>query len=163
MANIDQTDFTGIIMLPSGTPEEVASIMEYVNEYEPQYLKHIFGTEMYFAFEAGKATEPYKTLLTGDANTFQWGGQYYKFDGIKRMIACFVYTHYLPSLSRSISSFGTVSNMVDNSTPTKPSPEIVRARNEGARLAEITQAYILYKSTDYPKFQGLKIYPFPEL
>lgn len=163
MAIADYTQFTDIITLQKGKDTEQANIAAYLNLFEPLYLKHLFGTEMYYAFEAGKTSGVYKILVDGDSTVFEWNGQHYKFDGIKRMLACLVYPHIIEGMARGITQIGVVEQNVETAETKHPKPEMLRARNEGVRLSKVLQAYIEYKSTDYPLFDGLCLFPFPEL
>lgn len=163
MAISDYTQFTDIITLPKGRDNEVANITAYLNIFEPLYLKHLFGSEMYYAFDAGKASEPYKVLIEGSPTVFEWFEEHYKFDGIKRMLACLAYPHIIENQHRGAASIGIVKQNVETAKTMKPTPEMLRARNEGVRLSRILQAFVEYKSVDYPLYDGKVLHPFPNL
>ena len=100
MANIiDSSIFTDIIILQQNIASDFLIIDSYISIYEPEYLKHLLGSEMYFAFIAGKDTEPYKLLIDGDENVFEWNGQFYKFEGLSRMLGCLVYSHIIEGIN----------------------------------------------------------------
>jgi hypothetical protein len=163
MAIIDHTIFTDIITLQSSRASEQANITAYANLYEPLYLKHLLGSEMYYAFEAGKTGGVYKKLIDGDSEVFEWNGQFYKFDGIKRMLGCLIYPHIIELMNRGSSTIGVVEQNVETAINKLPNKEMLRARNEGVRLSKVLQAYILYKSASYPLYEGKCLSTFPEL
>ena len=163
MAIADYTQFTDIITLSKGRGNEVANITAFLNIYEPLYLQHLLGSEMYYAFESGKAASPYKELIDGDPNVFEWFDGHYKFEGIKRMLACLVYPHIIEMQSRGAASIGIVEQNVETAKTMKPNPEMLRARNEGVRLSRILQAYCEFKSVDYPLYDGKILHLYPNL
>jgi len=115
MANfIDKTIFIADIMLPKGDYDNIET---YITRYEKEVLTYLLGYELYTALVAGAAAEPYKSLLDGKVYEISLNGKTkkVKWNGLKQLIAYYVYCEYLRSKVVSVQQVGVVASKQENS------------------------------------------------
>jgi hypothetical protein len=154
-------DFTGIINFDTTRLGVQSDISYYITKYQEDFLIKLLGSKLYGAFEDGlvdvSPLQKWIDLRDGTTTRFEWNGESYKYSGLKRMIACFVYWfYYQHKISSDTPAGGDTSNKSQNGEHNFDSDKINTAWNEAVKLYYIAIAFVEYSnnqdSTLYPDF-----------
>lgn len=152
---IDTTYFFGQFSIPQIEQASVAAdVTQYIAEYEPEYLKKMFGWEM-AEVAAAFTVAPYAIFLTGASWTYA-GGFKRKLESIKQAIAMYVYFYYMRanpgvtvSTGRGEGKLGQGESSINTNTYTK----CIRAWNKMVDINVGVRAYAWYNNTVYTTFR----------
>lgn len=123
-------DFTGKYQISTGM-YDTAKLQDYINRYEPRYLKELFGVSLYNDFQSdlvNNVPQSPNFLILFNALSSDLGYNFYYFngiyegvnqidsEGIKEMLKGFIYFEYVKDLSNQITPIGLVKPQNENST-----------------------------------------------
>lgn len=161
MAILQTSDFTGQFQLAQN---HLTDISTYFERYEREYLVKLLGAELYALFDANltgtpevPASAPYTTIF--NPLVFSDGSYPYVSNGIKFMLKCYVFYHYVRDNNLYHSITGLVSSGIENATAqidAKGAQYIVTRFDEGVMTHQIIQRYIELHSDDFPTYNGVK-------
>jgi hypothetical protein len=162
LLNITYSDFgKGKYELHSGM-YETAKIQAYIDKYERQYLVKLLGVELFKLFEADLvAGVPQDAKYLALFEPFEYDevncGVYIS-EGMIEMIKGFVYFQYLKDLTNVVAVSGNVRQMGENSENVSTLNTMIYTRyNDSVRTYKAIQKFICDNSSDYLKFNGVKI------
>lgn len=160
MAILQTSDFTGQFQLAQN---HLTDISTYFERYEREYLVKLLGAELYADFYANltgtpsvPASTPYTTIF--NVLTFDDGRPYVS-NGIKFMLKCYVFYHYVRDNNLYHSITGLVSSGIENATPqieAKGAQYIITRYDEGVATHQVIQRYIELHLADFPNYNGVK-------
>ena len=152
-------DFTGKYQVSTGMYDQ-ARLQDYINRYEPRYLKELFGISLYNDFQSDllnnvPQSPNFLTLfnpLSEDLgyNFYYFNGIYEGInqidsEGIKEMLKGFVYFEYVKDLSNQITPIGLVKPDNENSTVANTLFSMMYTRyNEAIRSYNSIRDFIKY-------------------
>jgi hypothetical protein len=151
------SDFTGKYTLSKGMYDN-AKLQDYIDRYEPRYLKELLGVELYNLFIADlnggilqspnyvKIYEP----LSEDYALYLYSWQTYNTvhtiidsEGIKEMLKGFIYFEYLKDQWNQATPYGMVTQKAENSEVSNNVVSMMYTRyNEAVRTFLAIQEYI---------------------
>ena len=123
-------DFTGKYQVSTGMFDQ-AKLQDYINRYEPRYLKELFGITLYNDFQSdllNNVPQSPNFLVLFNPLSEDLGYNFYYFngiyegvnqldsEGIKEMLKGFIYFEYVKDLSNQITPIGLVKPDNENST-----------------------------------------------
>lgn len=123
-------DFTGKYQVSHGMYDQ-AKLQDYINRYEPRYLKELFGVTLYNDFQSDLLNNVPRSpnfLILFNPLSEDMGYNFYYFngiyegvnqidsEGIKEMLKGFIYFEYVKDLSNQITPIGLVKPENENST-----------------------------------------------
>lgn len=123
------SDFVGKYELHTGMYVQ-SKLQNYIDIYEPMYLKHLFGIDLYNQFISDLSgnipqSPNFLTVFNPLAEDFgssfytQWGVSYWNSmlisEGIKEMLKGFIYFEYAKDLSNQMTPYGNVKPISENS------------------------------------------------
>ena len=161
MSILASSDFTGHFGLAQSNRTDFSW---YFNQYEREYLVKLLGAELYGLFYADLDDTPavpqtQKYIDIFDPLAFDDGVPVIS-NGIKYMLQCFVYFHYVRDNNLYHAISGLVSTNIENATSqieAKGAQYITTMYNEGLETFAAIQKYIQNHSSDYPEFNGISI------
>jgi hypothetical protein len=152
-------DFTGKYQVSTGMYDQ-ARLQDYINRYEPRYLKELFGVSLYNDFQSDlfqnvPLSPNFLTLfnpLSEDMgyNFYYFNGVYegvnqIDSEGIKEMLKGFIYFEYVKDLSNQITPIGLVKPDNENSTVANTLFSMMYTRyNEAIRSYNSIRDFIKY-------------------
>jgi hypothetical protein len=155
-------DFTGKYQVSTGMYDQ-ARLQDYINRYEPRYLKQLFGVSLYNDFQSDlfqnvPLSPNFLTLfnpLSEDMgyNFYYFNGIYegvnqIDSEGIKEMLKGFIYFEYVKDLSNQITPIGLVKPDNENSTVANTLFSMMYTRyNEAIRSYNSIRDFIRYTTT----------------
>lgn len=165
MSILASSDFTGQFGLAQSNTTDFSW---YFERYEREYLVKLLGADLYGLFYADLGGDPetptedkYVTIF--EPLTFDDGKPYVS-HGIKFILKCFVFYHFIKDNNLYHSIAGLVSNNVENAVAqieTKGAQYITTRYQEALESFEAIQVYIQNNLSDYPDFNGVEIQRSP--
>jgi hypothetical protein len=141
MANlIDYTYFTGEINIPISGINMQTVLADYIAKYEPEILKMLLGYSLYKDFTAGisiaSPLQKWIDLKDGKEFTFTLSGQTITtyFEGLKKIVAYYVYFKYRCENDTSYSGQSQVKNSNENAENVDNAPKLVQVWNKFLKL-----------------------------
>lgn len=161
---ISVSDFTGKYTLSKGMFEDTL-IQDYIDRYEPRYLKQLFGVKLYEEFISDlQGNTPQSPNFVKIFNPFSEdvGAYYYHWsrrydttqtmldsEGIKEMLKGFIYYEYAKDLVNQMTPFGNTKPQSENSTIANTLFSMMYNRyNEAIRSYQSIQDYILLNQNE---------------
>jgi hypothetical protein len=152
------SDYKGKYKLSTGMYDQ-NKIQDYIDRYEPRYLRALMGVDLYNQFESdldgGIPQSPnllkiYNALYE-DVGSFyyHWKRVYEMYDqieseGIKEMLKGFIYFEYAKDLVNEMTPYGNVKPVAENSEVANTLFSMIYTRyNEAIRSYQSVQDYIL--------------------
>jgi hypothetical protein len=151
-------DYIGKYSLSTGM-FSTSKLQEYIDRYEPRYLKELFGVDLYDQFVSdlsGGVPQSPNFLKVFNAFSENVGGYYYTYnrhyqytelldsEGIKEMLKGFIYFEYAKDLKNQMTPYGNVTQNAENSDITNTLFSLMYTRyNEAIRSFDSIQQYIL--------------------
>lgn len=155
-------DFVGKYQLSTGMYDQ-AKLQDYINRYEPRYLKELLGVNLYNDFIADLSNNyPQSPNFQVIFNPLSedMGYNFYYFngiyegvnqidsEGIKEMLKGFVYFEYAKDLVNTMTPFGNVKQVSENSEVANTLFSMMYTRyNEAIRSYISIRNYIKYVSS----------------
>lgn len=152
-------DFTGKYQVSTGMYDQ-AKLQDYINRYEPRYLKELFGITLYNDFQSdllNNVPQSPNFLVLFNPLSEDIGYNFYYFngtyeginqidsEGIKEMLKGFIYFEYVKDLSNQITPIGLVKPDNENSTVANTLFSMMYTRyNEAIRSYNSIRDYIKY-------------------
>jgi hypothetical protein len=152
------SDYKGKYKLSTGMYDQ-AKIQDYIDRYEPRYLRELLGVELYNQFESdldgGVPQSPnllkiYNALYEDIGSFFyHWKRVYEMYDqieseGIKEMLKGFIYFEYAKDLVNEMTPYGNVKPNAENSEVANTLFSMIYTRyNEAIRSYQSIQDYII--------------------
>lgn len=163
MSIIDHTYFFGKLSLPqTGNTEGRSIVQQFIDQYEPEYLKRAMGYELWKAFTDGiessgetPADERWRDLTDGaefeyNDRTYKWNG----FDPVDKLspIANYVYYRYMEDRASANTLVGTVVQNVDNNTRVNALRKMVDAWNDMVEMNKLLYYFLQVNAATYPEY-----------
>jgi hypothetical protein len=152
-------DFTGKYQVSTGMYDQ-AKLQDYINRYEPRYLKELFGITFYNEFKSdllNNVPQSPNFLVLFNPLSEDIGYNFYYFngiyegvnqldsEGIKEMLKGFIYFEYVKDLSNQITPIGLVKPDNENSTVANTLFSMMYTRyNEAIRSYNSIRDFIRY-------------------
>lgn len=152
-------DFTGKYQVSTGMYDQ-AKLQDYINRYEPRYLKELFGITLYNDFQSdllNNVPQSPNFLVLFNPLSEDLGYNFYYFngiyegvnqldsEGIKEMLKGFIYFEYVKDLSNQITPIGLVKPDNENSTVANTLFSMMYTRyNEAIRSYNSIRDFIRY-------------------
>jgi len=152
-------DFTGKYQVSTGMYDQ-AKLQDYINRYEPRYLKQLFGVSLYNDFQSdllNNVPQSPNFLILFNPLSEDMGYNFYYFngvyegvnqidsEGIKEMLKGFIYFEYVKDLSNQITPIGLVKPDNENSTVANTLFSMMYTRyNEAIRSYNSIRDFIRY-------------------
>jgi len=152
-------DFTGKYQVSTGMYDQ-AKLQDYINRYEPRYLKQLFGVSLYNDFQSdllNNVPQSPNFLILFNPLSEDMGYNFYYFngvyegvnqidsEGIKEMLKGFIYFEYVKDLSNQITPIGLVKPDNENSTVANTLFSMMYTRyNEAIRSYNSIRDFIKY-------------------
>lgn len=152
-------DFTGKYQVSTGMYDQ-AKLQDYINRYEPRYLKELFGITLYNDFQSdllNNVPQSPNFLVLFNPLSEDIGYNFYYFngtyeginqidsEGIKEMLKGFIYFEYVKDLSNQITPIGLVKPDNENSTVANTLFSMIYTRyNEAIRSYNSIRDFIKY-------------------
>lgn len=160
MSIIDHTFFKGKINLPQTANTEGRNIVtEFIETYEPEYLKKALGYDLWKAFTDGIAGSPggydqrWIDLLEGLEFTYldkpyKWAG----FENEQNPIANYVYYRYMQDKATDNTLVGTVVQNVDNNSRVNAVNKMIDAWNSMVDMNRQLWYFLKANKDTYPEW-----------
>ena len=149
MSLITTQDFINKWELSTGM-YSTAKLSEYIDRYEPQYLRQLFGVDLYNAFisdlENNVPRSPNFKLVFDELYVDE--NLYYMIEsrGILDMLKGFIYFEYAKDLLNQMTPYGNVQQTAENSVVVNTLQTMMYARyNESITSYQNIRNYILLK------------------
>lgn len=155
-------DFTGKYQLSTGMYDQ-AKLQDYINRYEPRYLKELFGVSLYNDFIAdlnNNVPQSPNFLIVFNQLSEDLGYNFYYFngiyegvnqidsEGIKEMLKGFIYFEYSKDLVNQMTPYGNVKPKSENSDVANTLFSMIYTRyNEAIRSYNSIRNYIKFNTT----------------
>ena len=152
-------DFTGKYQVSTGMYDQ-AKLQDYINRYEPRYLKELFGISLYNDFQSdllNNVPQSPNFLILFNPLSEDMGYNFYYFngiyegvnqidsEGIKEMLKGFIYFEYVKDLSNQMTPIGLVKPDNENSTVANTLFSMMYTRyNEAIRSYNSIRDFIKY-------------------
>ena len=152
-------DFTGKYQVSHGMYDQ-AKLQDYINRYEPRYLKELFGVTLYNDFQSdllNNVPQSPNFLVLFNPLSEDMGYNFYYFngiyegvnqldsEGIREMLKGFIYFEYVKDLSNQITPIGLVKPDNENSTVANTLFSMMYTRyNEAIRSYNSIRDFIRY-------------------
>jgi hypothetical protein len=152
-------DFTGKYQVSTGMYDQ-AKLQDYINRYEPRYLKELFGITFYNEFKSdllNNVPQSPNFLVLFNPLSEDIGYNFYYFngiyegvnqldsEGIKETLKGFIYFEYVKDLSNQITPIGLVKPDNENSTVANTLFSMMYTRyNEAIRSYNSIRDFIRY-------------------
>lgn len=149
--------FTGTINIDTGRTDIRTDIGKYIDEYEKSMLRLLLGRDCWKNYQENKTAAHWVTFENGTDYTD--GGILKEYDGVKNMLAQFVYFYYSRDQRSANTPTGEASGNVLN--PAINIQKETRAWNEAVRLWNEAIDYINWQNSEtadtYPYFEATKL------
>ena len=141
---------------------EQAKIQAYIDKYERQYLVKLLGVELFNEFVADLSSNvPQSAKYLKIYNPFEYDNvdcNIHISEGMIDMIKGFIYYQYLKDLTNNVAVSGNVRPMGENSENVSTLNSMIYTRyNDSIRTYKAIQYYICDFSSDYLKYNGIRI------
>lgn len=162
--NLTYSDFgKGRFELHSGkyTQDE---INDYIDNYERVYLVRLFGADLFNLFKTDlQGGVPQDEIYVKLFEPFEYdqhcGGDTIISNGIIEMLKGLIYWQYLKDKMNQVTTVGAVKPQGENSTPGDAMNSIYQNRyNQAVNTYNAIQHYIMDNCSDYPNFNGKKLF-----
>jgi len=152
---VDSTYFVGEILIPNLTGTDlvstgnVAEVTRFITKYEPEYLTHVLGADLYAAFEAGLLVTPTVEQRWKD---LQAKIRIYNSSAHVSPVADYVY--YFIELDRTTSTgqMGQVKVKNENGETVYNTAKMLKAYNNAVRKGQEILDWVIENIEDYPEF-----------
>lgn len=160
---IDETYFTKRLNLPQrGNTEGIADILDYVEQYEPEYLKCVLGAELWQAFNVGTdgsgppSDVRWSDLLLG--KDFSYKNCAYHWVGFAPAskispIANYVFWQYVDAKIAEVVLTGVVVSETDNNRTVPATDVLVDAWNRMVDMNLTLYRFLKANASTYPEFK----------
>lgn len=143
---ITYSDFTGDLNLDLG-PGGQAQIGYYITQLQEELFTKLFGRNLYASFDVTPVPAKWTELTTPGITYYEYQGKKYKYPGLKRLLACYVYCNWQSlEMSSSTPEGETRSSSTNGELLFNPGKQ-VRIWNEMVRLYYEVVNYIDYKNS----------------
>lgn len=150
---LSNTDFVGEVLIPNNTNADVILyINQYIDEYEPEFMKKILGYALYKAYLADPLNAIYVKLIDGDEYTDE-DTVLQQFRGLKFSLVRYVYWKIMASKVSQHTGTGTFISQSDQMTPVSPNKRMVTAWNQMAKNLWAFSDYMAVNELVYPLYE----------
>ena len=168
MSILSTSDFVGTFQLAVNQYNE-DSFSTFFEKMERQYLVRLLGAELYGLFYAdlsGTPSVPTNPIYTAIFNKMEFDNGYiFISEGMKEMLKGFVFYEWVKENQLYDTIAGMVTNNIENANSqagtTVGAQYILNKFNEAMVTFEAIQEYIKLHISNYPDFNGCKIYKSP--
>jgi hypothetical protein len=143
---ITYTDFTGDLILDLNAGEQ-AQLALYITQFQEEVLTKLLGRNLYATLDVTPAPAKWTELATAGDIYYEYGNYKYKYPGLKRMLACYVYFQWHNLETTSPTPQGQTVDSHLNGTVVINVEKQVRIWNEFVRLYYEIIIYINYKNS----------------
>jgi len=156
---LSPSDFVGKYELHTGIYVQ-SKLQNYIDIYEPMYLKHLFGIDLYNQFagdllnnvpQSPNFLAVFNPLSEDLGYSFYWGNSFNNVNtmiisqGIKEMLKGFIYFEYAKDLNNQMTPYGNVKPISENSEVVSTLFSMMYTRyNEAINSYRAIQRYIRY-------------------
>lgn len=156
---LSPSDFVGKYELHTGIYVQ-SKLQNYIDIYEPMYLKHLFGIDLYNQFmsdllnnvpQSPNFLAVFNPLSQDLGYSFYWGNSFNNVntmiisEGIKEMLKGFIYFEYAKDLNNQMTPYGNVKPISENSEVVSTLFSMMYTRyNEAINSYRAIQRYIRY-------------------
>ena len=148
------TDFFGDIAIAQVEQNTVSTtVLQYIDKYEPEYLRYIMGEQLYAAYLLAPNTQEYIDIRDGVVYV-GLDGLNYNWQGLKRGILLYVYYHYLRDTTTFTTGSGQKTVAYGNSESSVPKQ--IRAWNEMVVINNSFYNYLITLPTQINLFDGMR-------
>jgi len=156
------SDYVGKYSLSKGIYDN-SKLQEYIDRYEPRYLKQLLGVELYNEFVSDLSSNVPQSPnfikifnpLSEDVGSYIYGWNTHHLinsildsEGIKEMLKGFIYFEYAKDLYNQMTPYGQVKPKSENSEITNTLFSLMYTRyNEAIRTYSAIQEYIVLNRT----------------
>lgn len=172
MSLIDQTYFVGDLTIAGRTKTEVSERLAlFIEKYENEFLRDVFGYDLYKALKDQWATYPsidqrWKDLF--DGKEYQYSGRTRQYRGLlfengdgfssgdgqsMSPIANYVYWHWIKDQTTQTVGLGEVASKSENAQLVSPATKMVRAWNEMSEWVQELYHFMQTSYATYPEWQ----------
>jgi len=117
-------------------------IQAYIDQYEPEFLAQLMGTDLYAAYVATPADARFVTLIATP--------------NFKTAIVCYVYWHYQYAQGVSITmNTGQGQQKKQNAITVSPYPKMVYSWNQMVKYNKATNKYLKDNADTYPEYTAV--------
>lgn len=181
MAIINQTYFVGDLAIAGlDRPAVVERLNLFIEKYEDEFLRNVFGYGLYKALKAQWASYPAvdeKWLDLFDGKDYEYSGRQRQFRGLvfensdgfssgtgqlMSPIANYIYWHYQKDVTTQTVGLGQAQSKAENAAMVSPATKMVRAWNEMSEWVDEFYKFIQTNYADYPEwdFDNSSIWKF---
>jgi hypothetical protein len=166
------SDFVGKYELHTGMYVQ-SKLQNYIDIYEPMYLRHLFGIELYNQFigdlsgnipQSPNFLTVFNPLSEDSGSSFytQWGVSYWNSmlisEGIKEMLKGFIYFEYAKDLSNQMTPYGNVKPISENSEVVSTLFSMMYTRyNEAINSYRSIQRYLRFNNPPLGQIVSISI------
>jgi len=171
MAIINQTYFTGDLTIAGlDRPAVVERLTLFIEKYENEFLRNVFGYQLYKALKDQWADYPaidqrWKDLF--DGKEYEYSGRPAQYRGlvfentdgfssgtgqIMSPIANYVYWHWMKDQTSQTVGLGQVKNKSENAEVVSPATKQVRAWNEMSEWVDELYRFLQASYAVYPEY-----------
>lgn len=159
---IDATYFSGNkINLPQiGNADGLNNVNQFIDTYEPDYLKKALGYDLWKAFTdglegSGDPEQKWADLL--DGVDFTYNSKSYRWEGFRNEqrispIANYVYYRYMEDDASNTTLVGGVASVTDNNIRVNSVAKMISAWNEMVKLNKTLWHYLNVTGDVYPEW-----------
>lgn len=149
--------------IPSDGNTDATVLQNHISKFEPEYLKAIFGQELYDLFIDGidNLTSKYLTLRDGGTYTDVFGITQ-KWEGFvsgNNPIANYIYCKHLRSVNPTFTSAGVQAQNIANGEKMNPSSMLVAAWNDMVKMNWQLHGYLYANQSLFSEYIGLNYPP----
>lgn len=137
---IDSTYFVRDRNLPE---QLLADIDDQIEKHQKDVLKMLVGYDEY------KLLEATDELIVG--GEYDFGGFTVEYEGVKDMIAYYVYYQIIKESFQNVEGAGVAIAMLENATKVSPTEKLVSSWNKFVDYYIEAQRYLLQHTSDFPK------------
>lgn len=159
---IDITYFTGKINLPQiGTTDGNEQVDEFIQTYEPQFLKKLMGYVLWKAFSdgtAGSGTPDQRWIDVLNGKEYKYGGRTYFWPGLTAKPSCiaeYVYYQFQDNKAQDTLLVGEGAAKTDNANRVNPVPKMVAAWNDMVQQTRLFAGFMNANRSTYPEWDNM--------
>lgn len=156
---VDDTFFTGKINLPQvGNSDGLANVTQFIDTYEPEYLKKVLGYDLWKAFTEGiegSGTPDQRWLDLLQGKEFQYQSKPYNWAGFENKpspISQYVYYQVLEDSASDTVLVGQSTGKTENAIRTSPVSKMIAAWNEMVELNIMLWNFLYVNKATYPEW-----------
>lgn len=172
MSLIDQTYFVGDLTIAGRNKPEVAERLTlFIEKYEDEFLRDVFGFSFYKALKSQWANYPtvdQRWLDLFDGKEYEYSGRSKQYRGLlfentdgfssgtgqmMSPVANYVYWHWLKDQTTQTVGLGEVSSKSENASLVSPATKMVRAWNEMSEWVDELYYFMQTNYADYPEWK----------